>query len=205
MSMPNFPNISPEITREKALNMILASIAMEELGLSHIINAEGEKIQYVVNDLMNNTGEGATVEQVLAVNNSVSSLLDKVMQNQIFLKGKMESVLLRMEDDLGPTGPTGNTGATGAPGNTGATGATGSQGVTGDMGPTGATGSTGATGPQGIEGEIGPKGDSGADGPMGLQGYQGATGATGATGMTGATGIHRASRTERGYRASRTS
>ena len=41
MSMPSFPNIDPPIQREDAVNQILSSIAMEELGLSHILNAEG--------------------------------------------------------------------------------------------------------------------------------------------------------------------
>ena len=45
MSLPSFPNIDPPIQREDAVNQILSSIAMEELGLSHILNAEGEKLQ----------------------------------------------------------------------------------------------------------------------------------------------------------------
>lgn len=100
MSMPNFPTISPEITREKALNMILASIAMEELGLSHIINAEGEKIQYVLKQAAGTE----CIEDILAVNKSVESLMNILMQNQVFLKNKMESVLNVMEEDKGPTG-----------------------------------------------------------------------------------------------------
>lgn len=35
------------MTREEALTMIIASIAMEELALSHILNAEGEKLQFI--------------------------------------------------------------------------------------------------------------------------------------------------------------
>ena len=46
MSYPNLPNITPTITikREDVINLLLASIAMEELSLAHIINSEGEKI-----------------------------------------------------------------------------------------------------------------------------------------------------------------
>ena len=45
MSQPNLPNITPAITlsRDDAINLIISSIAMEEMGLSHIINTEGEK------------------------------------------------------------------------------------------------------------------------------------------------------------------
>ena len=42
MSLPSFPKVDPPIERENAVNQILSSIAMEELGLSHILNAEGE-------------------------------------------------------------------------------------------------------------------------------------------------------------------
>ena len=41
MSLPSFPNVDPAIQREDAVNQILSSIAMEELGMSHILNAEG--------------------------------------------------------------------------------------------------------------------------------------------------------------------
>ena len=53
MSMPVFPNTN--ITRENAINQILSSIAMEELSLSHILNAEGEKIQHVLGTLTGQT------------------------------------------------------------------------------------------------------------------------------------------------------
>lgn len=46
MSLPNIPDIAPEISlnRCESINLLLSSIALEEIGLSHIINAEGEKI-----------------------------------------------------------------------------------------------------------------------------------------------------------------
>ncbi len=200
MSIPNFPDISPDITREKALTMILASIALEEVGLSHIINAEGEKIQYVINDLQKNTGDSATIEDILCVNKSVESLIDVLMQLQIFLKNKMERILDVMCQEIGPTGPTGATGPKGPTGPTGPIGVTGPRGpkgIRGDTGPTGATGPKGDMGPQGpigptgatgAIGPIGATGPKGATGPQGPYGPKGVTGATGSAGVTGATG-----------------
>jgi hypothetical protein len=197
MSMPNFPSISPEITREMALNMILASIAMEELGLSHIINAEGEKIQYVLNELTCKTGYGASVEDILAVNKSVESLLEVLMQNQMFLKGKMERVLEAMEGDLGPTGPTGPAGPEGPVGPCGPIGETGPRGEigpkgdvgpVGPMGPMGEVGPRGEIGPRGIPGPIGGRGEMGQTGPTGPTGPKGESGTTGEMGPTGAMG-----------------
>ena len=48
MSLPVFPDIPKDFTFEDSIFQILTSIAMEEIGLSHIINAEGEKLQYVL-------------------------------------------------------------------------------------------------------------------------------------------------------------
>ena len=55
MSQPSFPQ-NANFTREDVVNQILSSIAMEELGLSHIINAEGEKLQYILGTLPGLTG-----------------------------------------------------------------------------------------------------------------------------------------------------
>lgn len=92
MSMPSFPPNGAGLTREEALTMIIASIAMEELALSHIINAEGEKLQYILGTLPG-TRPCAGPQDVLAVNKSVTSLLDVVAQNQMLLKNKLEKVL----------------------------------------------------------------------------------------------------------------
>ncbi|CAM3805350.1 hypothetical protein [Mesobacillus zeae] len=68
MSQANIPNIPPIITidRDDAINLLLASVALEELGLAHILNAEGEKIQFAVGTLPGLTGATATIADLLA-------------------------------------------------------------------------------------------------------------------------------------------
>ena len=130
MSMPSFPNIDPPIQREDAVNQILSSIAMEELGLSHILNAEGEKLQYILGTIPGLSGPPATVSDVLSANESVRSMLETAAQNQLFLKSKMQGALTASPMQ-GPTGPTGPAGPEGPVGITGATGAIGPAGATG--------------------------------------------------------------------------
>lgn len=146
MSQPTFPSISPNITREDAVNQIISSIAYEELGLSHIINTEGEKLQYIIGTIPGATGPAATVDEVLAANDSVKSTLDAISQNQLLYKSKLQTVLAA-SPLTGPTGPTGAAGATGPAG-----------GPTGPAGPTGPTGPTGTAGIDGIAGPTGPTG-----------------------------------------------
>lgn len=73
--------------------MIIASIAMEELALSRIVNAEGEKLQYILGTLPGGPEVCAGTREVLAANKSVKELLDTVMQSQMLLKGKLERAL----------------------------------------------------------------------------------------------------------------
>ncbi|WP_246005743.1 collagen-like triple helix repeat-containing protein, partial [Brevibacillus gelatini] len=131
MSFPKIPNISPTmtITREDAINLLLTSIAMEELGLSHILNAEGEKIQYVLGTLPGVSGvSGATIHDLLAIDQSVREMVDVTIKQEMLLQAKLQAVL-NASTVQGPTGPTGATGA--GRGATGVTGATGETGATG--------------------------------------------------------------------------
>lgn len=93
MSMPSFPPCGADMTKDEALTMIIASIAMEELALSHIVNAEGEKLQYVLGTLPGSRKPCASTQEILAVNQSAAALLDTVMQSQMLLKGKLEKAL----------------------------------------------------------------------------------------------------------------
>ena len=75
MSLPSFPKVDPPIERENAVNQILSSIAMEELGLSHILNAEGEKLQYILGTLPGLSGPSATVGDVLTATEDRKSVV----------------------------------------------------------------------------------------------------------------------------------
>lgn len=166
MSQPSFPN-HPDITRDDVVNQILSSIAMEELGLSHIINAEGEKLQYVLGTLPGLAGPAATIQDLLDTNESVQSLLESAAYNQLFLKSKMQTAL-NSSELTGPQGPIGPQGPAGDPG--GPTGPAGPAGPVGPIGPAGPQGQVGAIGPQGPIGPTGATGSTGAQGPSGPAG-----------------------------------
>ncbi|MEK5030947.1 hypothetical protein MKY96_05865 [Paenibacillus sp. FSL R7-0302] len=185
MSQANLPNITPTInvTRDDAVNLLLSSIAMEELGLSHIINAEGEKLQYILGTLPGITAPEATIGDVLAMNDSVRNMMRDIVKKEFILTNKLETVLSASI----LVGATGATGVTGAPG--GPQGPQGDQGIAGDQGPTGSTGPTGETGPTGLTGDTGVTGFTGPTGETGITGFTGLTGETGATGVTGPTGF----------------
>ena len=145
--------------------------------MSHILNAEGEKLQYILGTLPGLSGPAATVKDVLNANGSVKELLETAMQNQLLLKSKMQCALdtTPAQGPAGPaglTGPTGPAGPDGATGPTGSAGATGAAGEIGATGPTGPAGATGAAGPAGPTGPTGPAGkySPGMDGPTGPAG-----------------------------------
>jgi Collagen triple helix repeat (20 copies) len=148
MSQANIPNITPTIslTRDDAINLLLSSIALEELSLSHILNAEGEKLQFVLGTLPGISSPPATISDLLTMNQSVRDTIRVITQKELLLDSKLSSIL-SIPISVGPTGATGITGAIGDTGATGATGATGETGATGATGSTGVTGTTGATGP----------------------------------------------------------
>lgn len=191
MSQPTFPILDPTVDRETALNRIIASIAMEELGLSHISNAEGEKIQFVLGTLPGLVDGPPTLEEITTINDSVGDVMSAMAKNQMLLSNKL-SMAFDAPVTFGPTGVTGATGATGsfegAPGATGATGPTGATGLTGPTGSTGSTGATGEAGIQGVAGSAGGVGPAGATGPTGSTGLTGISGSTGMQGTLGPTG-----------------
>ncbi|MEF9970904.1 MAG: hypothetical protein RSD32_06450 [Oscillospiraceae bacterium] len=81
MSMPVI--VPGTTTTAQAINDIIESVALEETGLSHILNAEGEKIQAFVHM------PGVTPDQLLAVNASVQATIDAVTKLDMILQSKL--------------------------------------------------------------------------------------------------------------------
>lgn len=94
MSFPNIPTVSPtiNISRTDVINLLLASIAFEELGLAHVINAEAEKLQAVVGTLPGVSLTASTISQLLSINASVNRTLQTALKTQMLLQFKLEDV-----------------------------------------------------------------------------------------------------------------
>lgn len=81
MSQANLPNITPtiSISRDDAISLLISAIAMQELGLSRIINAEGEKWK-VLGTLPGVTPPEVTIDNILVMNNSVNTTLRELVK-----------------------------------------------------------------------------------------------------------------------------
>ena len=88
MSMPNIPDIKPDIDlcKKDVVNLLLTSIALEEIGLAHIINAEGEKIQAVLTDK-------PCMDELFKIDKSVQTTLRDIIKKEMLLEFKFENVL----------------------------------------------------------------------------------------------------------------
>jgi len=79
------PIITPgEGTREQAVTDLIESVALQETALSHIINAEGEKMQKII------AIEDATPDQLMTLNKSVEQLVNAIMRLEMMLQAKLE-------------------------------------------------------------------------------------------------------------------
>lgn len=97
MSFPNIPDVdaSVDISTEDSVNLLLASVAFEELGLAHLINAEAEKIQYVLGTIEGQArlDPPPTLEELLLVNHSVDQTLRDIIKKEMLLQFKLEDVM----------------------------------------------------------------------------------------------------------------
>ncbi len=83
MSAPKIEKPQNSVDKNQAISDIIESIALEETGLAHIINAEGEKIQKALEiaDCAND---------LISVNESVKDTLVNIIKMQMLLQFKLE-------------------------------------------------------------------------------------------------------------------
>ena len=97
MSQPTIPNITPiiGITPGQTVSLLLSSIAFEELALAHLINAEAEKIQFVLGtlDSDNDPPDKVSINELLLLNGNVRSVLQDVIKKEMLLQFKFENIL----------------------------------------------------------------------------------------------------------------
>ena len=72
MSMPTITTSPNPISMSQAITDLIESIALEETALSHILNAEGEKLQKVL------AMEDVSLNQILDVNETVMNMVTTV-------------------------------------------------------------------------------------------------------------------------------
>ncbi len=85
MSMPVISMPCNPITMCQAVTNLIESIALEETALSHILNAEGEKLQKAVS-------MDCSMRELLEVNESVVNMVGAVSNMENVLKDKLEFV-----------------------------------------------------------------------------------------------------------------
>lgn len=99
MSNPSIPNITPliSISTAQTVPLLLASVAVEELALAHLVNAEAEGLQLVLGTLTPTSTTLApaevSVSNFLAVNSDIRRTLHDVIKKEILLEFKFENVL----------------------------------------------------------------------------------------------------------------
>lgn len=78
------PVITPgKGSRCQAITDIVTSVALEQTALSHILNAEGEKIQKIVE-------QAKCADEMIAVNKSVEAMVKAIAALETILHNKLE-------------------------------------------------------------------------------------------------------------------
>lgn len=95
MSMPVIPTLGP--SREQAESDIIASIALMEAALAHVLNAEGEKIQAVLGTLSGADPalKATNIPDLLKINSSVNSTITEISSLEGLLISKLSFVITK--------------------------------------------------------------------------------------------------------------
>ena len=72
-------------TRGQAITDLIQSVALQETALSHMLNAEGEKMQAIINNY-----DDITPEQLMELNESVIKMINAVTRLEMMFQAKLE-------------------------------------------------------------------------------------------------------------------
>lgn len=89
MSMPKIE--CAHIDKCCAASSLLQSIALEETAISHILNAEGEKLQKAIS-------LDCSQKDLIEVNKSVEDMVDKITSLEVVLKSKLDLIKPILDD-----------------------------------------------------------------------------------------------------------
>lgn len=81
MGMPKI--IPSDLIREDAVGNLIESIAMEESSIAHILNAESEKLDKILNN------PNSTAQQLMAANKSLKNTIDSIIRLETALHSKL--------------------------------------------------------------------------------------------------------------------
>lgn len=97
MSQASIPNITPAITItiNQSVALLLASIALEELALAHILNAEAEKLQFTLGTLGSGLAltPAPSISALLLINDSVRNTMQDAIKKEMLLQFKLENIV----------------------------------------------------------------------------------------------------------------
>ncbi|QVK20443.1 hypothetical protein KHQ82_08940 [Mycoplasmatota bacterium] len=83
------PHVSSEV-----INLLLESIAKEELALANILYGEGEKIEAVIEQYnYHRDGKHVSLEKLLETNESVRKTIIATIKKEMLLEFKLENVI----------------------------------------------------------------------------------------------------------------
>ncbi|MEJ9230883.1 hypothetical protein LAV79_15635 [Peribacillus butanolivorans] len=97
MSMPTIPQEPFRPNKKEVTIDLLESIALEEIALSHIMNAEAEKIQAFVGECLD-FPTCPKNEEIIKFNKGVNQLLETIVMKEWLLLNKLENVLDFFDD-----------------------------------------------------------------------------------------------------------
>lgn len=91
MSFPNIPDITPSIdlTLEDSINLLLHSVALEEISLSKLMDAETSKILCVLKDCEH---KDSILQDAIKINESVDKTIKNMIKLQMLLQFKLENI-----------------------------------------------------------------------------------------------------------------